>query len=100
MAGVATGAIFGLLAEQKWNQQKNDCQSATSCNDHAAAVSDHASMNTFGAVSTVGFIAGGVLLAGGVVLLLTAPGAQPSTGLVVVPTLGPSAASLAVTGGF
>jgi hypothetical protein len=101
VAGVATGAVFGLLATGKWNQQKSDCQSSTSCNDHGAAVSDHSSMVTFGTVSTVGFIAGGVLLAGGAALLLTTSGTSPSSAhLRIVPAVGPREATLGVLGEF
>jgi hypothetical protein len=102
VAGIATGAVFGLLADGKWNQQKSDCQSPTSCSDRAAALSDHSSMVTFGTVSTVGFIAGGVLLAGGAALLLTAPGSTPPSAarLVLVPAFGLREAMLGVKGGF
>ena len=74
VAGVAAGAVFGILASSRWHAQQRDCASSTNCPDHAQAVSDHNAMTTEGTVSTVAFIAGGALLAAGVTLFLVKPG--------------------------
>jgi hypothetical protein len=102
VAGVATGAVFGLLASSRWSSQQRNCESSTNCLDHAQAVSDHSALTTDGAVSTVAFIAGGALLAGGVALFLIGnrePATKPFAALVVSPSTGAGAA-LQLKGGF
>ena len=68
VAGVAAGAVFGILASSSWHAQQRDCASSTDCPDHDQAVSDHHTLTTDGTVSTVAFIAGGALLAAGATL--------------------------------
>lgn len=103
IAGVAVGAVTGLMAIGKSNDAKADCPQSGPCASRAA-VDASESMQTFGLVSTIGFIAGGVGLAAGAALIFTAPkeGATKTTGRVrVVPGAGPDrSASLTVLGVF
>jgi len=87
VVGVAVGAIFGVSASSSWSNSKNECN-ATTCADHAKAVSDHDSAVSSGTISTIGFIAGGVFVAGGAVLYFTAPKASSSPTVGIAPTLG------------
>jgi len=98
IAGIAAGSVFGLLASSANSAQKNDCASATSCANRSQAQSDHSTLETDGTISTVAFIAGGVLLAAGAVLFFTAGGAlpAPTTGLVVVPSVGTAGGGVSV----
>lgn len=102
VAGVAVGSVFGVLTLSAASQQKTDCGSASSCSSHAQALSDHSAASTDGTVSTVSFVAGGVLLAVGAVLFLAAPSSSPTptSGLVVVPGVGPGGGALSVLGEF
>ncbi len=103
VAGLAVGAIFGVMTISKKNQQQNDCPNSAACSQagHDAALGDHSSANSDGAVSTVGFIAGGALLVGGVLLFLTAHPSSPSTtGLLVTPSVGPQGGGLSLSGRF
>jgi hypothetical protein len=98
VAGIAAGAVFGILTLSQTSQQKTDCAAATDCNSHAQALADHSSATTDGTIATVGFIAGGALLATGAVLFFTGNTAsEPArAGLRVTPGIG----SVAVTGRF
>jgi hypothetical protein len=89
VAGVAVGAVFGLMASSAWSQQKSDCPSATNCPNHAQAVNDHSTMSTDGTISTVAFAAGAAFLAGGALLFFTAqsPAEAGKAALVVAPTI-------------
>ena len=58
LAGLATGAVFGLLTLSLASEQKTDCASPTSCASRANATSDHATAETDGAASTADFSAG------------------------------------------
>jgi hypothetical protein len=102
LAGVAVGSVFGLKASSEWSAQQSACGSASSCPDHASAVTHHANLTTDGAISTWSFIGGGVLLASGGLLFLTAPRAYkpPSTGLVVVPAAGPGTVAVELSSRF
>ncbi|MGH7269036.1 MAG: hypothetical protein ACREJ3_01285, partial [Polyangiaceae bacterium] len=103
VAGIATGAVFGLLTMSAASQQKSDCASATSCANFAGASSAHSGGETDGTVSTVAFIAGGALLAGGAALFLTAHSHEhpaSTMGLVVVPGIAPGGAALWARGEF
>jgi hypothetical protein len=103
VAGVAAGAVFGLLAMSKWSASKNDCSTATSCPNVESARSEHDDASTFGNVSTATFAVGGVGLAVGAVLLLTAPQASPTVGVGPVrfgADLGPGVAGLSMNGVF
>jgi hypothetical protein len=107
VAGLAVGAITGVMAMGSVSSQKNDCHSSApgDCTNHAQALLDHDSASTESAVSTVGFIAGGALLAAGAVLFLTAPRnrgteGSPAARVEVVPSAAPGWAGLSVNGRF
>jgi hypothetical protein len=106
IAGIATGAVFGLMTKAAIDRQNQECGSDT-CSPSARpqALVDHDIAVRYGLFSDIGFIGGGVLLAGGATLfLLSRPGVtdspRPTTGLVVVPTMGPTGGSVTVSGLF
>ena len=72
VAGLAVGAITGLLAMGKSSDAKASCANDGPCADRSA-VDASESARTLGLVSTIGFIAGGVALAAGAALVFTAP---------------------------
>jgi hypothetical protein len=93
LAGVAVGAVFGIVASSSWSKADKACPSHAGCS--ASATSDRSSAVTDATVSTVGFIAGGVLAAAGVTLFLVAPrSTAPAVGLQVRP------GGLAINGTF
>jgi len=103
VAGVAVGAVFGLMMLSAKSDQEKAC--GVTCPSTAAqsqAASDHSSAQTDGAVSTAGFIAGGALLVGGVVAFLTAPRSDRAAGsaLRVAPSVGPGAGGVILRGEF
>jgi hypothetical protein len=106
VAGLAVGAITGVMAMGSFSSQKNDCHSAApnDCVNHAQALLDHDGASTQSAISTVGFIAGGALLATGAVLFLTAPhgGTERSSAarVEVAPSAAPGWAGVSVNGRF
>jgi hypothetical protein len=105
VAGLATGAVTGLMAISSLSSQKNDCHSSApgDCVNHAQALQDHDSASTLSTVSTVGFIAGGALLATGAVLFFTAPRTTEGSSAArveVVPSAAPGWAGLSVAGRF
>jgi hypothetical protein len=97
VAGVAVGAVTGLMAMNKNNESKDKCPSAGACADQTG-VDANDSAKTLGLVSTIGFIAGGVGLAAGAFLIFTA--GPSKTGVHVVPTAGPKNAGLSLGGAF
>lgn len=104
LAGVATGAVFGLMTGAATRQQNVDCGSAASCDPHGhdLALTDHSNAMTYGMISTVGFIAGGALLATGAVLWFSGSDSNtPQQASVVgVPSFGAAGASVSVRGSF
>ncbi len=104
VAGIAVGAVFGLMASSEWNAQQSACGSPTSCPDHEGALAHHSNLTTDAAISTWTFIGGGALLAGGALIFMTAPRhaapSAPSSGLVLAPAAGPRSAGLELTGRF
>lgn len=72
VAGLAAGAITGLMAMSKSSDAKATCTNDGPCADRNA-VDASESAKTLGLVSTIGFIAGGVALAAGAALVFTAP---------------------------
>jgi hypothetical protein len=102
VAGLAVGAITGLMAIGKSNDAKAVCPEDGRCaNRDAVDASDSA--RTLGLVSTIGFIAGGVGLAAGAALYFTAAkGEALKTGRVrVIPSAGPDrSGGLTVMGVF
>ena len=103
VAGVALGAVTGLMAIGKSNEAKDaGCNNDGAC-PVAAAVDSADSARTLATVSTIGFIAGGVGVAAGAVLFFTAPAKKsaPTTGGIrVVPNAGPGAGGFTVLGSF
>lgn len=102
VAGVAVGAVTGLMAIGKSNNAKDaGCNNDGPCRV-PAAVDAADSARTLATISTIGFIAGGVGVAAGAVLFFTAPSkkAAPTTGIRVVPNAGPNAGGLTVLGSF
>jgi hypothetical protein len=72
IAGVAVGAVTGLVAIGKNNDSKQVCPEAGACASRDAVdAADGA--KSLGTVSTIAFIGGGVGVAIGAVLVLTAP---------------------------
>jgi hypothetical protein len=69
-AGIALGAITGLMAMGKHSDLESQCPNSK-CPQGVSGDVD--SFQTLGTLSTVGFIVGGVGLAAGAVLWLTAP---------------------------
>ena len=102
VAGIAAGAVFGMLASSKWSQAERDCGPA--CPADAPARGEESDARTRATVSTVGFVVGGAGLAAGVVLWLTSrPAAGPPapTGrLSVTPSVGAGTTALFIHGGF
>jgi hypothetical protein len=96
LAGLGTGAAFGLVAKSKNDEalQPANCPTHTLCTQNGLDLTHDA--KTAATLSTVSFIAGGVLAAGGIVLVLTAPSSSPRTGLRITPLLAPSVAGLGV----
>jgi hypothetical protein len=108
VAGVAVGAITGLLALGKNSDSKKDCPGEGACGSQDA-VDANKSASTFGLVSTIAFIVGGAAVAGGAILIFTAPSDKGSTkaararnerGLRVVPDVDGRSANLSVMGVF
>ena len=108
IAGLAVGAITGLIAIGKNSDSKQACPNDGACtNPEAIEANDGA--KTFGTVSTIGFIAGGVAVAAGAILILTAPSspsgsrsgsAKPARGLRFVPASDGRSAGMSVMGVF
>lgn len=101
-AGVATGAITGVLSLNKKSALQNECPNGI-CGP--AQHSDYQAANTFALVSTIGFAAAGAGAALAVITLVVgheepaAPAAAtpPESGLLVHPWIGPGSAGLAGT---
>jgi hypothetical protein len=98
VAGVALGAVTGLMAIGKSNDAKDKCANDGACPD-ARAVDSANSAKTLATVSTIGFIAGGVALGAGAVLVFTAPSGK-KTAVRMIPQAGPSSAGLTFSGAF
>jgi hypothetical protein len=98
IAGLAGGAVFGLVALGASNDSKNEC-AISNCQNHQAAQNDHDKAATFSTASTVAFIAGGALVALGATLVLSAPH-DGHMALRLTPSVGPSVANLALQGAF
>lgn len=99
VAGLAVGAVTGLMAIGKKNDATDVCPNDGACASQGAVdAADGA--RTLGTVSTIGFIAGGALLVGGAALVLTAPKAPRRTGVRLLPTAGRTGAGLDIAGVF
>ena len=108
VAGIAVGAVTGLIAIGKNNDSKKDCPNDGACASKDA-VDAHDSAKTFGTVSTIAFIAGGVAVAAGAVLIFTAPPSRTGSagssnvarrGIRVVPATDGRSGGLSVAGVF
>lgn len=97
VAGVAVGAVTGLMAIGKSNDAKASCANDGPCRD-ATAVDASNSAQSLATVSTIAFIAGGVAVGAGAVLIFTAP--SKKTGVRIVPNAGPGSAGLNFVGAF
>lgn len=86
IAGLAAGAVLGILAASAASKEKSDCTGAdlAACDHYGQAKTDYDHAGTFADASSVAFIAGGAVLATGVVLWLTAPRAT-TVGLDLAP---------------
>jgi hypothetical protein len=111
IAGVAVGAVTGLMAIGKNNESKQACPEAGACaSNDAVEAADSA--KKLGTVSTIAFIAGGLGVAVGAVLVLTAPSssgdhgsstsksAASTRGLRVVPSTDGRSAGMSFLGVF
>ena len=92
--GVASGAVFGVLALTKRDAADASCPAQTCDPAGSQMIAD---ARTFATVSTVSFIVGGVALAASVLLFLRKPGATVTQGRLA-PVLGPAFAG--ITGSF
>jgi hypothetical protein len=97
-AGV--GIVFGLVASSKNDDalRPENCPEAMRCRASGLALTEEA--KDAATVSTVSFVAAGILLAGGAFLFFTAPRAQPSQALRVVPRIGARTGGIAFEGAF
>ena len=93
LAGLGTGAVFGLLASSKYNDSTkagNGCDSTTQlCYVGSAGAKMQDDSANFRTIAIVSFIAGGALLAGGIVVAFIGGGggkeSAPTTSLLVTP---------------
>jgi len=77
LAGVAVGALFGVLAIDRDNAARGAGCDATTC-PTAGALAVSADAKTFAVASDVAFVAGGVLIVTSIVCLLAAPRSAPA----------------------
>jgi hypothetical protein len=95
-AGLAVGAITGLIAIGKHGDLKDKCTLPNSaCPPDQQDNLD--SYHTMGTISTIGFVVGGVGLAAGAILILTAP-KETAQSAYISPYVGPG--SFGATGRF
>jgi hypothetical protein len=93
VAGLAAGAVTGVLAITTWNTATRECPSHAGCTQQA--MHDRNLASGFATASTAAFVAGGVLGAAGAVLILTAPGVREArVGVILAP------GALGLTGEF
>jgi hypothetical protein len=88
VAGVAVGAVFGVLAMSKNNEalQPRNCPTSTLCTPNGLSLTSDAKNDA--TVSTIAFAAGAAALVGGVALWFTAPASAASPRAArIVPTL-------------
>lgn len=110
VAGVAVGAVTGLMSLSKTSSLKEQCpndQCPSTTFNSDQFQSDKSSASTLGTVSTIAFIVGGVGVAVGVVGLVlphktasvvkTGSATKPTVSPWIAPTLGGSAAGLVGT---
>jgi hypothetical protein len=78
LAGLAVGAVTGLIAIGKNNDSKTACPNDGACAS-SAAVDANSSARSFGTVSTISFIAGGVGVVAGALLIFSAPSSSSTS---------------------
>jgi hypothetical protein len=107
VAGLAVGAVFGIITMGKkstYTNLTNDpahCPNKNQCDDTVNQARQDMSMP--GLISTIGFVAGGALVVSGAILFLTAPKGVSMTGAGrwrVVPAVGSGNAGAVVTRSF
>ena len=76
IAGLAVGAVTGVMVLGKKSTVDDECNAQKRCSQTGIDAADAGS--TLGTVSGIGFIAGGVLLGAGAVLVLTSGGGSGS----------------------
>jgi hypothetical protein len=84
-AVIATGAVFGVVANSKASKSYDDGCSKDGMCPAGAAASEHDSARTFAGISTIAFIGGGVLVAAGAVLFIVAPKKIQTSALLIGP---------------
>jgi hypothetical protein len=89
IAGLAFGAVAGLVALNKNASSTDVCPNDGACAD-AGARSDSRAAGSWATVSTIGFIAGGALLAAGAVLYVVAPGSTSGSTATAKVGIGPA----------
>jgi hypothetical protein len=107
VAGLAAGAITGLIAIGKNNDSKQTCPDSGGCKS-SAAVDAADSAKQLGTLSTIAFIAGGVATTVGAVLVLSAPStderppgsAHAARSLRLVPSTDGRSAGVSFLGAF
>jgi hypothetical protein len=103
VVGVAVGSVFGAMAFSQKSREQSACGNGCTPGGHTQAVSDRSTGMTDGTISTVGFVAGGALLLGGAVLFFTAHHStegSAASGMIIVPSAGPSGGGLSLRGEF
>jgi hypothetical protein len=96
LAGIAVGAVAGVLALGHKSTVDDKCPDALCSGD---GLDDVDALETTAMVSNIGFIAGGALLVGGAVLFFTAPSSSAkaeATGWRWTSTVGPRRAMVGV----
>lgn len=84
-AGLALGAVTGILAITKHADLEDQCGGDPCAPEHQGDVDSY---HTLGTLSTIGFIAGGVGIGAGAFLILTAPDPAPRQGAWIAPRIG------------
>lgn len=77
VAGLAVGAVTGILAIQERNRVSDNCHPDGGCNAVGLAATDR--VRALGTASTIGFVTGGVGLAVGITLLVATPSTPTSS---------------------
>src|SRR5262249_48368336 len=104
IAGIAVGAVTGLMASSKASGAKND---PSQCVDGFCTAAGGDALNSAGTlphVSTIGFAVGGLALVTGVLLIVTGGPSKKKEATTatarVVPTLGREGGGLSLVGSF
>jgi hypothetical protein len=95
--GLGLGTLFGLRAKSSISDAEPHCAGRL-CDPEGLSSHDDAKSQAL--VSTIAFAAGGAAIVGAAVLWFTAPSRSSTSGMVVVPGVTPSSASLSAAGRF